>query len=64
MILIYPKLEGKKILLPFYYVRKWFRLFKPGVAKRSMKEMKITATMTDKKREEVMNLFKNLGLDE
>ena len=28
------------------------------------KEMKITATMTDKKREEVMNLFKNLGLDE
>lgn len=64
MILIYPKLKGRKWMLPLYQIRKWFRLFKPGVAKRGVREMKITANMTDQKRKDVVNLLKKLGIEE
>jgi uncharacterized membrane protein len=61
---IYPSLDGKKWLIPFYQIRKWFRVFKPSVAKRSIKEIKVSKSVSEEKRQEISKMFSELGLNE
>lgn len=59
----YSSLEGKKVLLPFYEVRRWFRLLFCGGLKRSGKELKLNSTVTDEQRIAVQKMFAALKLE-
>ncbi len=60
----YPNLEKHKWLLPFYEVKRWFRLLFKGGVKRSVNEIKITANMDSEKVERSARLMSELGLIE
>ena len=61
--IIYPSLEGKRWLTPFYQLRKWYRIYKPSVAKRSLHEIKVSKTVTQDKKQEIEKMFNQLGLN-
>lgn len=42
----YPSLVGKRVLLPFYEVRRWFKLLFCGGVKRSVNELRLNSSMT------------------
>ncbi|HCH73871.1 MAG TPA: hypothetical protein DEV87_01650 [Clostridiales bacterium] len=60
--LYYPSLENRKILLPFYQVRRWFSLLFGGRVKRTVSEIQFNASVTKERREETEKLFSELGL--
>lgn len=60
----YPNLEKHKWLLPFYEVKRWFRLLFKGGVKRSVNEIKVTANMDSEKVERSARLMSELGLIE
>ena len=60
---MYPKLRGKRWLTPFYQVRRWLHLiFKKGAAKRSLSELKRTASMDKSQSEKAQDFMKSLEL--
>ena len=58
----YPNLKGKRILQPFYEIKRWFRLFRRSVLKRSVKELKLNAAMDKETVNEAEKLMESLGL--
>lgn len=58
----YPSLEGKKILLPFYEIRRWGKLLFKGGAKRSINELSINSSTTPDKQAQISALLCDLGL--
>ncbi len=48
LVFRYPNLKGKRILQPFYEIKRWFSLFKRSVWKRSVGELKTNAAMNKK----------------
>lgn len=59
----YPKLKGKRILQPFYEVKRWCSLFKGSVFKRGVNELKANAAVDKEMTCEIEKLMKNLGLN-
>ena len=59
---IYPKLENRKWLLPFYQVKRWFRVFRKGKLKHSIHEVKTNAAITSEENTETISLLRELGL--
>lgn len=58
----YPILEKHRWLAPIMQIRRWFRLFRPDVARRSKNEIAANANV-DASRAEEMNVFlDNIGL--
>ena len=62
LVVQYPALEGKRILQPFYEIRRWFRLFKRSTLKRSVNELKINREMSEEKVNAAGKMLKELGL--
>lgn len=60
----YPQLGNRRWLAPIYQVRRWFRVFRPSVYKRSMNEVKMTSSVSEETKREVMTMLNKLGLDE
>ncbi len=60
--LTFPALEKRKWLYPFYQVKRWFRLFGKGKAKRSMNEVKTTSSVTTDEHRKTTDLLKELGI--
>ena len=58
----YPGLRGKKLLLPFYQVRRWLRLLRPGKIKQYAKELKINSEMNPREVADIAEFIKNVGL--
>ena len=58
----YPSLEGKKILLPFYEIRRWGKLLFKGGVKRSINELSINSSTTPEQRKQMSTLLYDLGL--
>ena len=58
----YPSLEGKKILLPFYEIRRWGKLLFKGGAKRSINELAINNSTTPEQQVQISALLCDLGL--
>ena len=58
----YPSLEGKKILLPFYEIRRWGKLLFKGGVKRSINELSINSSTTPDKQAQISALLCDLGL--
>ncbi len=58
----YPKLEKHKWLLPFYQVKRWFRVFKKGKVKEWSKEIKTVNNIQESHSMELQQMLKNLNL--
>lgn len=62
LVFRYPNLKGKRILQPFYEIKRWFSLFKRSVWKRSVGELKTNAAMDKETVNETEKLMDSLGL--
>ena len=62
LILIYPKLKNRKWLLPFYQVKRWFRIFSHGFIKRSKEELKANSSISKQETTELITMLNNLNL--
>ena len=58
----YPSIGNRKFLLPFYQVRRWFRLLFCGGAKRSVQEIGFTGSITKESTDMTAEMLKNIGL--
>jgi len=58
----YPKLQKKKWLLPYYEVKRWFRLIFGGKLNSSVSELKTGLNMSEEKSARVVGLMKKLEL--
>lgn len=59
----YPSLVGKRVLLPFYEVRRWFKLLFCGGVKRSVNELKLNSSTTDKEQTDAKEMLSKLEID-
>lgn len=59
----YPSLEGKKVLLPLYEVRRWRKLLFCGRAKRSVNELKMNSATTKEEQAKTKEMLSELGID-
>ncbi len=63
LIIKYPELNGKRYLTPFYQLRRWTGFVLGRKYANSGRELLTNREISDKKAEEVYNLFKKIGLD-
>ena len=56
--------EGKRVLQPFYEIKRWLKLFRKGVFRRSVKELKANTSMSQEKVDETKAMLKDLGLSD
>jgi len=63
LCVLYPSLKGKRILQPLYEIRRWFRLFKKGVFKRSREELKANSAVSDETSAQIAKMLSDLGLN-
>ena len=64
LIILYPDLKGKRILQPFYEIKRWCKLFKKDIFKKSMRELKTNTSMSQEKVDETKAMLKDLGLSD
>ncbi len=62
LIGIYPNLRGKRILQPFYEVRRWAKLFKYDVFKSRKNEFEMSISVSNEKANQVTNMLSELGI--
>lgn len=58
----YPSLNGKRILLPLYEVRRWCKLIFCGGAKRSMNELKLNSAVSATEQDQINKMLSSLGI--
>lgn len=59
----YPSLVGKRALLPFYEVRRWFKLLFCGGVKRSVNELRLNSSATNEEQTETKEMLSKLEID-
>ena len=59
---VYPGLEKRKILYPFYQVKRWFRVFKKGKVQKTVNELKVSRNIASEKSEDAKKLLLSLGI--
>lgn len=62
MVLYYPSLKGRKLLLPFYEFKRWCKLLRPSMFRRKKKELRLIANLSDEQVQNTNHLLKNLGI--
>ncbi len=62
MVIKYPSLKGRKILLPFYQVRRWFSAVFHGRTKRSVDLIKLNSEVAQGTRGDIEAMLKDLEL--
>ncbi len=62
MVKRYPSIKGKKILLPFYQVRRWFSTIFGGRTKSAVNTLKKNADISEDKRNSDEQMLRELGL--
>ena len=58
----YPSLNGKRILLSLYEVRRWCKLIFCGGAKRSMNELKLNSAVSATEQDQINKMLSSLGI--
>lgn len=58
----YPSLKGKRILQPFYEIRRWFRMLDPAARKRAGAELSEIKNLDKEKKCEIGVMLSELGL--
>ena len=59
----YPSLVGKRVLLPFYEVRRWFKLLFCGGVKRSVNELRLNSSATNEEQTETKEMLSKLEIN-
>ena len=59
---LYPVLKKHPYLLPFCWVRRWFRLLKKGTMRSSLNELKTSGQLSREDADSVDGLLRDLGL--
>ena len=59
----YPSLVGKRALLPFYEVSRWFKLLFCGGVKRSVNELRLNSSATNEEQTETKEMLSKLELN-
>ena len=59
---LYPSLDNRKILLPFYQVRRWCRLFDAKKRKQAFSQLSMNSTMERAESKEIQKLISRVGL--
>mgnify|MGYP002515716001 FL=1 len=59
----YPSLTGKKVLLPLYEVRRWFKLLFRGGVRRSVNELRLNSATSGEEQTKTKALLGELGID-
>lgn len=59
----YPSLDGKRILLPLYEVRRWCKLLFCGGVKRSVNELKLNSSTTSEGQAQTKEMLSKLEID-
>lgn len=59
---LYPSLRGKKILTPFYQIKRWFSKLFNGSVKKHLRLLRKANDVSQTKKQETVFLFKELGL--
>lgn len=62
LCLQYPVLTEKAWLMPIYQVRRWCRIVSSGRAKRSVREIRVSASMSEERVDRTAELIGRLGL--
>ena len=58
----YPSLKGKRILQPFYEIRRWFKMLEPAARKRAGAEFSELKNLDEEKKREIGAMLSELGL--
>lgn len=61
---LYPSLYGKKFLIPWYQMRRWFSIIFSGRFKLSYKELSLNSKISESRKNSIADLFKDLGFSE
>ena len=59
---VYPKLQGRRYLQPFYEIRRWFRVFDPKARSRRKQELDAIKRLDAEKKAEVNQMLRDLGM--
>ena len=59
----YPSLEGKRVLLPLYEVRRWVKILFCGGTKRGVRELKLNSSKTTAEQLRTNEILSHLGLE-
>ncbi|MGM9683105.1 MAG: nucleotidyltransferase family protein [Eubacteriales bacterium] len=59
----YPSLEGKRVLIPLYEVRRWGKLLFCGGTKRGIRELKLNSSKTKAEQLRTNEMLSHLGLE-
>ena len=59
----YPSLDGKRILLPLYEVRRWCKLLFCGGVKRSVNELKLNSSTINEGQAKIKEMLSKLEID-
>ena len=62
LTITYPGLKGRKILIPLYQVRRWFRIVFSGGLKKMRTEVSVSSRQSDDEAEKIVEFFNELGL--
>ena len=62
LIYVFPSLEGRKLLLPFYEVARWFKLVFNGAVKKSIARKKIVGSIDEDSLRSIEDFVKRLGI--
>ena len=62
MMFYYPSVQNKKWLMPVFQIRRWFKLLFLGGVKRSVKELRVNASITVSESEIIKRMLDELGL--
>ncbi len=62
MKLRYPSIKGKRYLMPFYQVRRWFSILFGDSKKRGLQELKLNGNISKEQIELANNIMDELGL--
>jgi len=60
---IYPNLEKYPVLLPFYEVKRWFRMIFRKNTSRAISELKATGNINSEKQKRILLMLDRLGLN-
>lgn len=59
---VYPKLQGRRYLQPFYEIRRWFRVFDPKARSRRKQELDAIKRLDAEKKAEVNQMLRDLEM--
>ena len=62
LCVIYPELKGKKVLYPFFQIKRWFRIFNKDKRKKITDLTNIRNKVSDEKQMNTEKMLDNLGL--